>query len=142
LADVGILYRNFGNSQALKVVADYQLGIGEAPPDDESQWTAHTAPTKSDCVSEAEKKFGIPVFQQHEPEGMVERIPSEKRPSFSEPDVKAVLADKKGLYITGCIVYHDGAGNIYHTYVCMSYTPQAGPMQNQFSLCPVGNVVQ
>lgn len=140
--DVGLVYRNFGASPGLRVAAIYQVVIGDAPPTKDSEWTDDTAPTDLQCVSKADKEFGVPVFPEHENEYLVNRLSFDQRPSFSDLDVKAVLAGNKGLYVTGCFVYRDGAGNAYHTYLCLYYTTKPGSMQYQFGYCPIGNRVE
>jgi hypothetical protein len=140
--DVGLRYQNFGNSPALRVATNYKLSVAETSPSQESQWTTHTAPTDPNCVSETEKKFGAPVFQQQGEEGFVQHMFPDERQSFSDIDVSAVLSHKKELYMTGCIVYRDGAGKNYHTNFCMVYAPQAGAMHNRFVFCPIGNLVE
>ena len=137
--DVGFDYINFGTSPALHVGCSYQLSIGEAPPDNDSQWTDQTVPTDAECTAKADKEFGIPLFPARANAWMINRMNFSQRPSFSDPDVKAVLAGKKGLYMTGCISYRDGAANTYHTYICMFYTVSPGALQNQFGYCPKGN---
>jgi hypothetical protein len=131
-----VSYRNFGTSPALHLGIYQHAMTGYAPPV-HGKWTNDDLPATEDCWQKAANMDSGPAFPSSGESWYCNE--EQDPPSFSTPNVEAVKAGTKGLYVRGCIVYSDDGGGLHHTDFCFYLVHDTGKVQGRFKFCPVGN---
>jgi hypothetical protein len=137
--DVTLSYRNYGLTPALRSTEYIATVLGNIPPQSYEDWKSDTAPTILDCHQRLAGIPGVTLFPNPGSYFMTAHEPYDERLSLSTSDTNAVKAQKKTLFLVGCIGYFDQWGVRHYTDVCAYFVHPDDSLTGSFANCPIGN---
>jgi hypothetical protein len=136
--NIGMSYRNYGNSPVLRHGTDSQAFIGPKPPTDFAQWPSTVVPDY-DCLSLAKSRNYGALFPGTTI--TLNQLDNPTELSISKPDFDAILAGTKGLYFSACIYYVDMWGKEHVTTLCSYLRHPDGIPSGSFAQCLIETIV-
>jgi hypothetical protein len=137
--DVALSYRNYGLSPALKSAELFQAVLGNVPPESDADWRSDTAPNVPNCHQQVDRITGVTLFPNPGSFYLTAHQSYDTRPSFSTPDIDAVKAGKKTLFVVGCVGYLDQWDVRHHTDLCSYFSHPDNSLTGTFAYCALGN---